>query len=471
MSSDEEFCADVVSHESKKKELTHGLTASESKPIYTVDTSVMRADDPQDGELRGPNPKDNEDAAPPSEEGPEPRCHHEDQYPRPVQIGVSPQDVIGPLGNDGHEQEDPNQYGPDGHYPVRIGEIFRHRYRVFKKLGFGNHARVWFCFDSEDQRFVAMKIVKSKQEYAEAALNEVKYLMRVNEETYGGGFGDRVVEMLDEFLIKGPHGKHVCIVFEALGCDLEKWKQTNYPDSAPPHDKIREIARQVLQGLDHLHQHALVHTDLHQKNVVLAVSQADIEQIATEACAKHGLMILGGAVSTAPAHIPHPPQMSSLPNPVQQIGVKSKEAQDADRPKVKIVDLGSAQNLEEDNDGNKKGSDLDEDDGDDEETVEKSGYCDEDGNDEELADECGNSDEDGSHDETVEDGDNGSRGSTDDSEDEMFDELAQHYGWSTAEVNAFKNFIEYLKDDATAKDALDHCWLDTDNSLSAVPEM
>ncbi|KAK0415006.1 hypothetical protein QR680_011727 [Steinernema hermaphroditum] len=327
---------------------------NENEPINTVETPEEYADalDLQGGELHDLNPSMyHQNGAPhnwqhrfedisPFEESPEPRYHHEDQYletrslegsESSVEAGMSPQDMNGPLGSDDEEQEDPRDYRLGGYHHVRIGEVFHQRYHVIRKLGWGHFSTVWLCWDTKDQRFVAMKIVKSAQHYTDAALDEVKLLLCVCKETNDGGYRDRVVQMYDEFQIEGPNGKHVCMVFEVLGCNLLKLIiRSNY--QGLPLSKVRVIARQVLEGLHHLHDNCkIIHTDIKPENVLVTMSQAQIKQMAAEAlaCTKYGLKMSGGAVSTAPAHITHLPQ-SNVPvskSAKKRMKKKAKKAQ------------------------------------------------------------------------------------------------------------------------------------------------
>ncbi len=39
------------------------------------------------------------------------------------------------------------QYNPQYYYPVRLGEIFNHRYQVLLKLGYGTGSTVWLARD------------------------------------------------------------------------------------------------------------------------------------------------------------------------------------------------------------------------------------------------------------------------------------------------------------------------------------
>lgn len=45
------------------------------------------------------------------------------------------------------EEELIPSYKPEKFYPVRIGEVFNHRYQVVGKLGYGSSATVWLCRD------------------------------------------------------------------------------------------------------------------------------------------------------------------------------------------------------------------------------------------------------------------------------------------------------------------------------------
>ncbi|KAL1976441.1 hypothetical protein VTN31DRAFT_2723 [Thermomyces dupontii] len=40
-------------------------------------------------------------------------------------------------------------YDPDEFYPVPIGDVFKERYEVIGKLGFGANSTTWFCLDHQ----------------------------------------------------------------------------------------------------------------------------------------------------------------------------------------------------------------------------------------------------------------------------------------------------------------------------------
>jgi len=45
------------------------------------------------------------------------------------------------------EEETWEWYTPDEFYPVRIGQVFKSKYQVVGKLGYGAYATVWLCRD------------------------------------------------------------------------------------------------------------------------------------------------------------------------------------------------------------------------------------------------------------------------------------------------------------------------------------
>ena len=58
---------------------------------------------------------------------------------------------------------------------------------------------------------------------------------------------------MDCFDHVGPHGRHVCMVFEMLGCNLlSVIKRYNY--HGIPIRIVKSMARQMCQGLDFLHR-------------------------------------------------------------------------------------------------------------------------------------------------------------------------------------------------------------------------
>uniref|UniRef100_T1JHK0 non-specific serine/threonine protein kinase n=1 Tax=Strigamia maritima TaxID=126957 RepID=T1JHK0_STRMM len=90
-------------------------------------------------------------------------------------------------------------------------------YFIIRKLGCGYFSTVWLCQDLQDIRFVALKIVKSAAPFAKTARNEIEMLKCVMQHNTSAQHNGKVVQLLDNFVIKGINGTHICMVFNILG--------------------------------------------------------------------------------------------------------------------------------------------------------------------------------------------------------------------------------------------------------------
>lgn len=205
-------------------------------------------------------------------------------------------------------------YKTGGYHPAHIGDVYHNgRYTIEKKLGWGHFSTVWLASDStlpndDPNKLVALKIQKSAVQYTEAAVDEITLLEEINEkykiwkaklekiaaeqsstakvDTSFGTFassidaasGDQsfIVRLLDHFTINGPHGKHVCLVFERAGRNLlHVIKKYNY--QGVPIRLVKSMTKQILAGLRFLHDEcSIIHTDLkpevrHREHMCLCI--------------------------------------------------------------------------------------------------------------------------------------------------------------------------------------------------------
>ena len=115
------------------------------------------------------------------------------------------------LGSDNDEQESPSDYKKGGYHPVKIGDLYNQRYNVLRKLGWGHFSTVWLAWDMDDKKFVALKVVKSAKHYTETAQDEIQLLKSVRLSDPEDPGREYCVQLLDDFLVHGVNGTHVCI--------------------------------------------------------------------------------------------------------------------------------------------------------------------------------------------------------------------------------------------------------------------
>ncbi|XP_072928926.1 SRSF protein kinase 3 isoform X3 [Hemitrygon akajei] len=222
-------------------------------------------------------------------------------------------------------EEDPTEYCIGGYHPVKLGDIFNGRYQVMRKLGWGFYSTVWLCLDLLKNKCVAVKVAKSGSGFTEAAQDEIEILRCVRWKYSKDPDKERIVQLLDEFIIIGLNGVHVCLVTELLGNHLYHWIiKSNWQGLPMP--CVKKIIRQVLQGLNYLHTKCkILHTDIKPDNILLCLNQQYLNQIAVSMQPGTGkdAQSLTGEINTE----------HSLPNPL--------DPKYAEEISVKIVDLGS----------------------------------------------------------------------------------------------------------------------------------
>jgi len=148
------------------------------------------------------------------------------------------------------DAEDVYRYRPGGHHPVNLGDVIERRFKIIHKLGNGGFALVWLARDLDQDRYVALKILKS--DASTQGTEEVKILEYLKN-TAGK---DRITNLHETFTIRGPNGFHQCLVLEFGGPSLQR---LTFYCKRPPLPFLKAAARSLAEGVAALHEAGVCH--------------------------------------------------------------------------------------------------------------------------------------------------------------------------------------------------------------------
>lgn len=161
------------------------------------------------------------------------------------------------LYNDGYDDE----YFD---YIVKSGEKFLDRYEIDSLIGKGSFGQVVKAFDTQEQEFVAIKIIKNKRPFLQQAQIEVRLLELMNQ--HENEFSSYIVKLKGHFM----HRNHLCLVFELLSYNLyDLLRNTNFRGVSL--NLTRKFAQQLCTALMFLSsaELSIIHCDLKPENILL----------------------------------------------------------------------------------------------------------------------------------------------------------------------------------------------------------
>ena len=133
----------------------------------------------------------------------------------------------------------------------------------------GAYATVYRAKDLKSDKVVAMKKVKialTEDGVPANVLREIGLLRHLGKYNH-----PNIVRLLD--ICHGPRTRDdkelvLYLVFEHVEQDLETFLKHCPPPSLPP-EKVKDVMWQLLQGVDYLHSHRIVHRDIKPQNLLV----------------------------------------------------------------------------------------------------------------------------------------------------------------------------------------------------------
>ncbi|XHG03936.1 hypothetical protein AWENTII_007220 [Aspergillus wentii] len=165
------------------------------------------------------------------------------------------------------------------YYPVNTGDVFRSKYQIVGKLGFGVTSTVWLARDLKGHQYVTLKVY-TRDEVSHEELQTYKYLNQGHRSHPGYA---HVRRALDLFTIPRAGGDHHCLVQKPM---WESFRDLLYrnPTHRFTEDLLRASLMQVFLALDYMHTECkLVHTDIKGDNILQEIADAGILESFTQA--------------------------------------------------------------------------------------------------------------------------------------------------------------------------------------------
>ena len=153
----------------------------------------------------------------------------------------------------------------EGQLILKPDMVLSHRYQIKTMIGRGTFCLVWLAYDYLRCENVAIKVLKKCDDSVgddgqfedEFVMNQ--YLSTVDEEEC-----QNITRFYDVFYFEG----HCCLVFELVSQNILTFiNYFDYTFVRIPLPLVKKIVIDTLKGLNYMHKHGTIHTDLKPENV------------------------------------------------------------------------------------------------------------------------------------------------------------------------------------------------------------
>lgn len=157
----------------------------------------------------------------------------------------------------------------EGYFRISVGELLDNRYKSYAFTGKGVFSNVIRCKDKQQEdKDVAIKIIRKNELMHKAGLKEVELLRRLNEADPDDRY--HCLRMHRSFTFK----QHLCLVFEPLAMNLRDVVK-KYGSGVGLHVKaVRSYSQQLFLALKLLKKCQLLHADIKPDNILVNESKS-----------------------------------------------------------------------------------------------------------------------------------------------------------------------------------------------------
>ncbi|RMD42214.1 hypothetical protein DV735_g2902, partial [Chaetothyriales sp. CBS 134920] len=174
------------------------------------------------------------------------------------------------------EEETLPDYLASRYYPARIGQVFRDRYQIVGKLGYGASSTAWLARDMSYRRYVTLKIFIQSASMRHQLDNELQTYKRMDRGSRSHPGRSAVRSLLDTFDIDGPEDKHRCLVHPPLWESVLTFLHRN-PIRRLPAPVLDVLLKHLFMALDFLHTECqIIHTDIKADNIMFGIADDSV---------------------------------------------------------------------------------------------------------------------------------------------------------------------------------------------------